>query len=192
MLLNVQYPVKTHKVGLVPLALTALVLAANLEAQAQEQVCPTGLSPTTPDGRFDIHDNGTVTDVETGLMWRRCTHGQVYDHGTSSCTGTITNLNWQSALQAAEASNFAGHEDWRMPNVKELASLIEFACEIPAINLTVFPNTPAGGSPDYWTATVGGWGTSVWRVLFNTGALSTGGPSTSAGRTARFVRDLTD
>ena len=185
MLMDAQ-PFKRKKTPLL-LALAAALFASISQAQ---QICPPGLTPTTPTDRFQIHDDGTVSDPVTGLMWRRCTHGQVYDHGTSSCTGTITNLNWQSALQAAEASSFADHNDWRMPNVKELASLIEFACEAPAINLTVFPNSPSGGSPDYWTSTVGGWGTSAWRVLFFRGALGSDSPGTVAGRAARFVRDL--
>ena len=163
------------------------LIAAPLQAQ---QVCPAGLVESTPTDRFTLHDNGTVSDPVTGLMWRRCTHGQSYEASTNSCTGSITNLNWQSALQAAGASDFAGHEDWRVPNVKELASLIEFACEEPAINLTAFPDTPSGDSPQYWTATIAPWGTSVFRVLFFRGAMGNGPASESSGRAARFVRDL--
>lgn len=175
-----------------PVLALALIAGFVVSSAQADQTCPAGMMPTTPTDRFELHDNGTVSDPVTGLMWRRCIHGQSYDDVTNSCTGTITNLNWQDALQAAVASDYADYTDWRMPNVKELASLIEFACESPAINLTVFPNTPSFGSPDYWTASVTPWGTGVWRVLFPRGALSTGASTTVNGRAARFVRDMED
>lgn len=173
------------------LALVLIVGFAATAAQA-DQICPAGMMPTTPTERFELHDDGTVSDPVTGLMWQRCIHGQSYNAATNSCTGTITNLNWQDSLQAAVASDYADYTDWRMPNVKELASLIEHACEQPAINLTVFPDTP-GGTPDYWTGSVAPWGTSVWRVVFSRGFLSTSPPTGQlAGRAARFVRDMED
>jgi len=61
-------------------------------------------------------------------------------------------LNWGAALSRAEASAFAGFKDWRIPNSKELESLLEVQCYGFAINLSVFPNDPStwvwASSPD--------------------------------------------
>lgn len=43
-----------------------------------------------------------------------------------------------------------GYEDWRLPNSKELASLVEYACFAPAISVEAFPDTP---SASFWTNT---------------------------------------
>lgn len=40
-------------------------------------------------------------------------------------------------------------KDWRLPNLRELATIVERECTDPRVNLTVFPNTPAGL---FWTA----------------------------------------
>ncbi len=69
-------------------------------------------------GRNDFRDNGdgTITDRATGLMWSRADSGR--------------GLNWQDALawvQKQNAEKFLGHADWRMPDVKELESIVDYA-----------------------------------------------------------------
>ncbi|WGZ94432.1 MAG: DUF1566 domain-containing protein [Candidatus Thiothrix putei] len=97
-----------------------------------------------PDSDFTVHDDGTVTHKPTGLMWKRCLEGQPFsDNGTfdyqdDSCTGTVGAFNWSTAL-ANSGSNFAGYADWRLPNIKELSSIVEFCREKPAINTSIFP-----------------------------------------------------
>lgn len=65
-------------------------------------------------GKNDFHDNGggTVTDRATGLMWQQDDSG----HG----------LDWPTALAYAEGLVLAGHDDWRLPNAKELQSLVDY------------------------------------------------------------------
>ncbi len=102
---------------------------------------------TAPDQRYNVDSAaGLVTDTITGLIWQRCTLGQS-DADCSS--GTATPHNWQEALQAAASSTFAAYNDWRLPNRKELASLVERQCYSPAINSNVFPGTENGC---YWSS----------------------------------------
>ena len=59
--------------------------------------------------------DGTVTDNVTGLMW-------VKDMGEK--------MTWEDALSGAEDFTLAGYNDWRMPTIKELYSLIQFTGRI--------------------------------------------------------------
>lgn len=134
-------------------ALTALVASCSLQAQT----CNSQMTPTTPTSSFTINADGTVTDNRTGLVWDLCTWGQT----GADCSGdAATGHNWQDALAqavAANSANYKGHSDWRLPNIKELASIVERSCVDPAINLTLFPNTPSdilwssSPYPDYAT-----------------------------------------
>lgn len=65
-------------------------------------------------GVNDFADNGdgTVTDLATGLMWTKA------DSGVA--------LNWQEALAYAEALECGGYDDWRLPNAKELQSIVDY------------------------------------------------------------------
>ena len=65
-------------------------------------------------GHNDFHDNGdgTVTDRATGLIWQQADSGQTQ--------------NWQQALAYAKHLKLAGHDDWRLPNAKELQSIVDY------------------------------------------------------------------
>lgn len=123
--------------------LTSLIFLLPVVSQAQS--CTSGFPATTPTARFTDHNDGTVTDSKTGLMWKRCSEGQSWVSGT--CTGTSPTYRWQQALQQAQTVNnsggFAGQTDWRLPNIKELASIVERGCADPSINKIVFPATPS-------------------------------------------------
>lgn len=101
------------------------------------QTCVDNVAETTPNSRFNIQNNGTVNDLETGLIWMRCSIGQDWDGST--CTGNATSFSWREALNTSQETSFAEHTDWRLPNVKELLSIVEDACYSPSINLYVFP-----------------------------------------------------
>ncbi len=63
-----------------------------------------------PNPRFTDNGNGTVTDNLTGLVWAK---------------SPLTNLRtWAGALNYAESLALGGHEDWRLPNINELESLV--------------------------------------------------------------------
>ena len=105
-------------------------------------------------GTNDFHDHldGTVSDRATGLMWSQSDSGQ--------------GMNWQDALawvQGKNAEKFLGHQDWRLPNVKELQSLVDYSrspdtTHSPAIDplfhCTAFTNEAHQTDyPYYWSAT---------------------------------------
>lgn len=115
---------------------------------------------TSTCGTNDFVDNGdgTVTDRNTGLMWMQNDSGHLRA-GTSGDGG----LDWQQALDWAENLEYAGYSDWRLPNAKELQSIVDYSRSPATTNSAaidpVFNCTPiideGGGTnyPFYWTST---------------------------------------
>lgn len=126
-------------------------LLAALAPIAHADTCNASTRPrSTPTERFTLNDNGSVIDKKTGLTWMRCALGQTWGAGT--CTGTATVFTWQDTDWAKDIVNldgYAGHTDWRIPLVPELASIVELGCLDHRINPTVFPQTPTGV---FWTS----------------------------------------
>jgi hypothetical protein len=98
-------------------------------------------------GKNDFQDNGdgTISDRATGLMWTKADSAQ--------------GLNWEQALAYAASLRLAGHSDWRLPNAKELQSIVDYArapavTDSPAID-PVFQTTRLsdGEYPFFWTGT---------------------------------------
>ncbi|QFU76239.1 DUF1566 domain-containing protein [Halioglobus maricola] len=123
-----------------------------------------GGAEETPDERYTIDENGTVTDVATGLMWAQCVAGL---EGALCNSGDARSMDWGTALEYAQNSTLAGHSDWRLPNTKELFSLINFNAAEPAINLNIFPATTV----DYtWTSSpMIEFSQDSWFINFKTG-----------------------
>lgn len=128
---------------LTPKYLAGFALLAFSSVTAAEQICDGTLPQTAPDSRFTDNGDGTVSDSVTGMMWQKCIEGV---SGNTCEAGQELVFTWQGALQRAVSENTAtslGFNDWRLPNIKELATLAELSCHSPAINLSVFPNTPS-------------------------------------------------
>jgi hypothetical protein len=105
---------------------------------------------------FQNNGDGTISDLATGLMWQQTDNG--------------SGIDWGHALAYAQTqnnANYLGHNDWRLPNIKELQSLVDYtrspgatnsANVGPAIN-ALFRCTGIlndGGKADYpyyWTST---------------------------------------
>jgi hypothetical protein len=98
--------------------------------------CNNNISITKPNEIYTDNADGTVTDIETNLMWQKCSLGLT---GSLCDAGAISALSWQEALEAAQSSNVASYNDWRLPSLAELSSLVEYACKAPAMNTVVFP-----------------------------------------------------
>ncbi|WP_460509951.1 Lcl C-terminal domain-containing protein [Hydrogenophaga soli] len=115
---------------------------------------------------------GTVTDPATGLMWDRCVLGLFSASGVCD-TGSAAQFSWDAALAEVSARNFAKHQgysDWRLPNKNELESIVTLGNGSPAIDTTVFPNTPTGSYT--WTSTSYAPDNlrQAWAVYFGGGA----------------------
>jgi hypothetical protein len=148
---------------------------------AQPTPCQNNHSASNPDSGYTDHGNGTVTDTRTGLMWKQCAEGL---SGATCQTGSAQTFTWANALVHAEASTFASYIDWRLPNVKELSSLVEDCRVSPAINTNRFPNTP---SAVFWSGSPHGDRSDiVWLVAFDHGGY--GQSYRSASFRVRLVR----
>jgi hypothetical protein len=95
-------------------------------------------------GINDFVDNGdgTITDNATELMWMQSDNGE--------------GLKWEDALTYAENHEYAEYSDWRLPNIKELQSIVDYtlspatsssAAIDPIFNCTQITNE--GGQDDY-------------------------------------------
>lgn len=90
---------------------------------------------------FVNNGDGTITDTSTGLMWQQTT-----------APGTYT---WAQGLSYCENLSLAGYSDWRLPNPKEMDSIVDYRRYRPSINVGFFPDT-IGDSfylPNYWLST---------------------------------------
>lgn len=103
-------------------------------------------------GTNDFTDNqdGTVSDMATGLMWQQSDDGQTWD--------------WENALSYSENLSLGGHGDWRLPNAKELQSIVDYtrcpdvtnSAAIDALFSATTFNDPEGNPGHYgyyWTGT---------------------------------------
>ncbi len=107
-------------------------------------------NPAYGTNNFIDNNNGTITDLATGLMWQKADDRNPRD--------------WENALDYAENLTLAGFSDWRLPNAKELQSIVDYSrspssTNSPAIN-NVFsvstindPDGNPGHYPYYWTGT---------------------------------------
>jgi len=138
------------------------ILFTSLDANAQ--VCiDTAINPEgyiEPGDRFEINEeDGVVLDRSTGLMWQQCEVGLNYNIDNKTCVGSTQKLTWQQALLEANDNSHAGYTDWHVPNIKELASIIDHSCASPALpqlelGIFLFSNELISGEEgDYWSST---------------------------------------
>jgi hypothetical protein len=128
------------------------------------------VAETTPTSGLTDNGDGTITDTKTGLMWKQCSEGQ---SGAGCATGTAREMIWEFALQAASTSLFAGHGDWRLPNIRELASIRELCGYNPSINQIRFPGTRSSLFDNYWSSSSYALiPDQAWRISFGYGNTS--------------------
>ncbi len=139
-----------------------------------------------PNPRFTDNLDGTVTDNLTGLMWMKDANAG------SDCAGLDTGLEtWANALASAAFCNagagYTGYTDWRLPNVRELQSIVHYGFYNPAVPNTAGTGKWTSGNPFtgvqsnyYWTSTTNAENTSnAWLVYLTNGSVGSIGKSTT-------------
>jgi len=120
--------------------------------------------------------DGTITDLNTGLMWeKKSDDGTIHDKDTD--------YTWDNAFAAHIAglntSTFAGYDDWRVPNYKELVSILDLEENTPSVdaafNTACVPTCTVSTcscttASYYWSSTTLASSPAFgWTVNFSTG-----------------------
>ena len=145
----------------VALGLAALLVVWPVAA-ASEKACASfakadagvGAAELTSE-RFRDNGDGTVTDLDSKLVWMRCSVGQRWQ--AKRCAGTAGTLTWDDAQRRALDANRAAdafYNDWRLPSLRELATITSRVaspeCARVRTDLAAFPGTAPAA---YWSAT---------------------------------------
>jgi hypothetical protein len=101
-------------------------------ARAVRDVVP----PETLAVRFTNNNDGTISDVLTGLQWQSLAFSD--------------SITWEEALTYAESLDLASYSDWRLPNIKELQSINDVGISSPSLNPNLFQ---IGGVQKIWSST---------------------------------------
>jgi hypothetical protein len=98
---------------------------------------------------YTDNGDGTVTDDNTGLVWEKKTSANVNSVYT-----------WQGALDYVAALNamnggqgFAGYNDWRLPNIRELLTIVDYSRHNPPIHPIFGPTRSIFPFSAYWSST---------------------------------------
>ena len=143
---------------------------------------------------YTDNGDGTITDNNTGLMWeKKDDSGGIHDKdntytwttGTNDMDGTISTvfLDALNDVGGGGANCFAGYCDWRIPNAKELQSIVDYEVFNPSVHPAFHQAGTCTGCADvtlascsctqsssYWSATTSqGFPTFAWGVDFDFG-----------------------
>lgn len=111
---------------------------------------------------FSVIDNDVAVHDTTGLYWQREDDGMTY--------------TWEGALSYCEGLSLGGYSDWRLPNVREMQSIVDHTKSTPLIDSTTFP----GSIGNYWLSTSYALdGSRAWRINFYDGYVGYGPKSNS-------------
>jgi hypothetical protein len=119
-----------------------------------------------PATRFKADTSSTVTDLLTGLIWEK--------------SPSTTGVSWTAALTTAQTSSTGSYTDWRLPNVNELANLLnaEQGSTADFLNTQGFNNITATA---YWTSSsCKAATTQAWTVNFGEGQILYSAPKSGS------------
>lgn len=144
---------------------------------------------------YTDNGDGTITDHVTGLVWEKLVSQDFAANPGDLHDADNTFNPWTAAFQKIadlNAANFAGYNDWRLPNIKELRSLVFFGRSTPAIDATfndVAANSRTRPTGTYWSSTTfPSQPFQAWSVAFSTGVSSLNPKTAAANNFCCFVR----
>lgn len=166
-----------------------VVIFSTLSAPLIHAACDDGLRQKDQAQRFAVvNDGAVVQDRWTGLYWSRCLLGETWNPMLAQCEGSASISSWVQAQMATIAATWAEKDGWRVPNVKELESLVDRACSTPSIHDVAFSGQSAAVSNPQWTSSpVENYGQGAWTVNFKNGSVIPAEKSTEY--VSRMVRD---
>jgi len=130
--------------------LTLFSLSSTAHAQlCQRESTPVSYSSSTLTPGSDDTVNMQIGDIPAKLVWKRCAAGQTWVPERNKCKGVPLKKTWKEALIYAVGQGTG----WRLPNVNELAAIIDYQCHAPPIDIRMFPNTPESDTAGFWTST---------------------------------------
>ena len=112
---------------------------------------------------FKDNGDGTVMDITTGLMWDK---------------RETMPMTWEKALACCENLDLAGYDDWRLPNIRELLSLVDDSRHEPSIGEPLIHTAcfPGCRPSPYWSSTTHSlYPGFAWYVEFDDGQVHGGG-----------------
>ncbi len=150
--------------------------------------------------------DGTITDLNTGLNWeKKDDSGGIHDWDTGYTWSTGTNDIDGTILTTFLATingggGFAGYTDWRIPNARELQSIVDYQMSGPSVDPAFHQSATCTGCTDvtlaacscsassgYWSSsTLTGNVIEAWNVLFSNGGVN--GVGKTSTRRVRAVR----
>jgi hypothetical protein len=130
-----------------------------------------------PNPRFTDNGNGTVTDNLTGLIWLKDANAFGSRTWTNALTDCATLNNGEHGLTDGSVEG-----DWRLPNVQELQSLIDYGRYNPALCNAAGTGQWTSGNPFtgvqssyYWSSTTYAYSTAyAWYVYLGAGHVYNG------------------
>ena len=134
---------------------------------------------------YTDNGDGTITDNNTGLMWEKKSADGTTIHDKD------TQYTWANAFAVHIAGlnaggGFAGHIDWRLPNVKELQSIVNYENASPSVSSAFNTSCSATctvltcsctAASGYWSSSTAAGLPSAWFVNFTGGEVAEFGKS---------------
>jgi len=156
--------VKTDQCGVLP-------VRGGVDKNGKE-ITKKGIAPVIKTGQTESYAPGDDGDLQFGVPWP---NPRFTDNGNETVTDNVTGLMWSKnanlggvmfttkAIRVCESLELGGYKDWRVPNIKEMQTLIDYS--MPSFSPAPFVN--AGGTA--WCSTI--WSTNnvkawVWVVNF--------------------------